>query len=139
MRWNYTKGKRKGLTLELNTFQHYMKVLFAVFTKQELEFNFRNDFNATGEYHGVIPGVWNEQKKLEPSFGTLANRTQFDKDANTKVCLAHKNNLFDPFVPVKNAKDYTDIVRLMVFIMGRYFLYRDRSEIAQITWYINLH
>ena len=104
IRWECTMGKRKGLTLDSNTFQQYMKVLFAVFTKQELEYNYVNDFNATGEFHGVVLGVWNEQKKQEPTFGTLANRAQFDDDADTKIRLAHKNNLFDPFAPVDNKK-----------------------------------
>ena len=66
--------------------------MFAVFTKQELEFNFKNDFNATGEFHGVVLGIWNEQKKLEPTFGTYANRAQFDEDTDTKVRLAHTKN-----------------------------------------------
>ena len=93
MRWTCTEGKRKGLTLDSNTFQQYTKALFAVFTNHELEFNLKNDFNATGEFHGVVLGIQNEQKKLEPTFGTYANRAQFDEDTDTKVRLAHKKTV----------------------------------------------
>ena len=37
-------------------------------------YNFKNDFNSDGEFHGVVLGVWQEQKKLEPTFGTFVNR-----------------------------------------------------------------
>ena len=53
---------------------------------------------------------------------TYANRAQFDDGADTKIRFTHKSKVFDPFLPVTNINDHIDVVRTMVWIIGRYFV-----------------
>ena len=111
-----------------------MKVLFALFHKHGVNYYYEKDFNANGDFHGVVLSNWDKAKATEPTFGTFANRAKFDEEADVKLRLSHQKKLFDPFQYVENETIYKELVRVMVFIMGRYFLYRGRVEIAQITW-----
>ena len=41
-----------------------MKVLFVVFSKHRVVYNYIKGFNANVEFNGIVLGVWNKQRKL---------------------------------------------------------------------------
>ena len=86
-----------------------------------LRYSYLDDFNEDGSFHAVVCGVWDVAKREEATFGTLANRAQFDDDADRKIRAAQASKIIDAFKPIETKEDCHRLVSIMVYIMGRYF------------------
>ena len=111
-----------------------MKELFIVFFNNGIIYNYNKHFNANREFHGVCLSMWDKQRKQEPSFGTFSNRAEMDEDADRKLRQAQQQQNINPFQDVMNKETYTALVRLIVWIFGRYLCTRGRKEIAKVDW-----
>ena len=99
-----------------------MKELFVVFSRKDILFDFRKDFNMNGEFHGVTLGMWKRAKQDDPKFGTYQNRAAIDYDADLKIRECQANKTIDPFQEVNDKTTYVWLVCMVVWILGRYFL-----------------
>ena len=84
------RGKRKGEILDSNSYTQMMKNLFIVFHKKRINYDYKKDVNANGEFHGVCLSVWKQGKDEDPKFGTLQNRAEMDEEADKKIARHKK-------------------------------------------------
>lgn len=99
--------------MESTSFDQNMKVLFWSFNKNGFQYNFRRDYNEDGEFHGVTLGMWDVARTTVSKFGTY--------DAE----------VINPFKMVQDKDIYMDLVRMVMWVLGRYFLTCGGNEIAK--------
>ena len=76
VKWRCLRGNKRGESLESTTFEQKIKEPFIIFNTNRITYNYKKEFNNTGEFHRVC---------LDPKFGTNQNRDNFDKDADKKI------------------------------------------------------
>jgi hypothetical protein len=105
-------------------FVNYMKLLSYVFRRKGILYQFDEDFNSRGEFHGVAIDHWHKIRKDDPTFGTGVNVAKFiqdyDKHMHRVISEGKLNYLKDP-VHLRN---------LVAWIMGRYLGFRGKDEHA---------
>lgn len=54
---------KEGKLYQPQTFEQYLKQLFAVFKKKGHNYCHQKDINGPGEFHAVLVRLWNEEKE----------------------------------------------------------------------------
>jgi hypothetical protein len=73
-----------------------MKLLGYDLNKKGLLYNYKLDFNDQGQFHGLVISIWEEQRKIDPTFGTARNRAHAPPDLLQRVCDAIKIGKLKP-------------------------------------------
>ena len=134
MKWCCLKDKRKGKILDSNSFTQLMKNLFVVLNRHQIDYYYKIDFNATGDFHGAVLAMWDIAKVEDEKFGTHQNRAEVDINADKKVRESLAKNTINPFEKCTTNAIYLMLIRSIVFIFGRYLCTRARKELAFILW-----
>jgi hypothetical protein len=122
LKWTIKQGDKKGVPLQPNTFETYMKTLFMILRDKGIRYRFEKDFNGKGEFHGVvIQQVWEKARKNDPTFGCKPNEAQFMENADRKVVEA----MMSGKISMENP---TDLRNLAMFVAGRFWALRGVTE-----------
>ena len=79
--WKKLRPKAEvGLAYEPNTFAKMMQQLFYVFKAKGTQHNWMRDFNLADEFHGQMKEKWTRIRQIDPTFGTMKQRAQFNID-----------------------------------------------------------
>jgi hypothetical protein len=123
MKWKkLSPPAEKGNDYQPDSWCKYMQQLFIVFRKNGLLFDWKRDFNEKGEFHGQMKTRWAKLRAIDPTFGTMKNKAQFDIDIDRKFWLAIKEKRLKSF---ENPIDCTQSVG---FVLGRYVAFRGAKE-----------
>ena len=71
-------------------------------------------------------------KELNPKFGTYQNRMAMDFDADRKIRECLVLNIIGIFKEVNDKDTYMWLVRMIVWILGRYFCMQGGEEICKV-------
>ena len=128
MKWLCLTGKNKGTPLAPISFTKYMSTVFNEFRcKNGLLYDFRNDFNDKGQFHGVMIVNWNKIRQKDPKFGTKQHQAQFDWEADSKIREAIKDGRLKPY------HDAIHLQLVTLYILGRMFLLRGCKEMSSLN------
>jgi hypothetical protein len=120
--------------LQPSTWEKLMKYLFSIFRKKNINYNFLTDFNGDGEFHSVLTAQWAKERQHDPKFATGVGTSSFDMDADLKIRQLYQDKKFDPFSTATTDAAFRDRLKYAIFVLGRYFLLRGRTEIAYCSW-----
>jgi len=121
-KWYCQTGKNKGNKLQPSTFDKYLEQLTIVFSEKGLKYNYANDFNKNGQFHGVVKSMWGKIREKDPSFGTGSDRARTDPQLYRKFIQAIKEKKISPY------EDPEHLVICVIFIFGFYLGLRGSSE-----------
>ena len=122
MKWYCLTGKNKGKHLQPSAFAKHMEQLTIVFAEKGIRYNFANDFNRKGDFHGVIKTMWRKIRESDPSFGTGADRARTDPALFRKFVEAIRDGTIRPY------EEPEHLVLCVIFIFGFYLGLRGSSE-----------
>ena len=88
MKWVILKGAKKGKPYQPSTFDKMMQSIGYDWLAKGIKFNYKEDFNDQGEFHGVVKDFWKRHQKKDPTFGTCPNRARAPEDILHIVCQA---------------------------------------------------
>jgi hypothetical protein len=125
MKWYCLAGKDKGKRLQPNSFDKMMQLLSYIWKKKGILYNYKIDFNNKGEFHGVCINLWNEERKLDGSFGTNKNKARVDMSYVRKIVEALQNGTLDTDNP-------HHLQLLVSFILGYYCSLRGLQEHTEL-------
>jgi hypothetical protein len=136
LKWRNNCKTRPGYggPLQPSTWETLLKNLFAVFKKKNIQFNFATDFNGDGEYHAVLKAQGKLEMEKDPKFGTGIMTSSIDVDADKKIRDKFNSGEFNPFSSDTTEIAYDHRRKFVIFILGRYFFLRGRTEMAYVTW-----
>ena len=120
--------KKDGNIYEISTWSTFLKLLFAQFRVHGIMYDYKTDFNSTGEFHSELMDELKAGSKTIEDYGTNKKKAKFDDDGDNKIRNAIMEKKLNPL------ENYYDMVKIMVFICGRYFLLRGGKEIASLRW-----
>jgi hypothetical protein len=119
--------KNPGKPLDSNTFAQMTRQLFSVFHRKGIEYGI-DDFNHQGGFGAVVVEDWKSKKEEDPDFGTLSHAAQFDEDFDVKFRETIKQGKLKPFLR------YEDTYQCSIYALGRYLLFRGRTEVSKAEW-----
>jgi len=122
MKWVCLSGPKKGKRIQTNSFGKMMQCLTYLFNRKGVKYVFNEDFNAKGDFHGVMTKIWREERKVDPSFGTGANRARVDNALVRKFIQAIREKKIRPY------EDPEHCLICVIFILGYYCGLRGSSE-----------
>jgi hypothetical protein len=136
LKWrnNDKKSKNYGKHLQPSTWDTMLKNLFAVFRQKNIVYNHVTDFNGDGEFHSVLTTMWAQEQEVDKTFATGVGISTFDENADLKIRNQYREGKFNPMTSEVTEKAYDDRLKYMIFVLGRYFLCRGRTEIAFSLW-----
>lgn len=121
-KWNCLTGPNKGKRIQPNSFFKMMQCLSYLFNPKGIVYSFNEDFNSTGDFHGVMKVVWREERKKDPSYGTGSNGARVDKSLVRKFIQAIRDGTIRPY------EDPEHCLICVIFILGYYCGLRGSSE-----------
>jgi len=121
-KWFCTTGKNKGQKLQPSTFDKYLEQLTIVFAEKGIKYNYANDFNKNGDFHGVVKSMWSKIREKNPSFGTGDDRARTDPNLYRKFIQAISDRKICPY------DDPEHLVLCVIFVFGFYLGLRGSTE-----------
>jgi hypothetical protein len=70
LKWKQLTGQTKGQELVPKTFLDYIKQIFYQFADYNIQYNYKEDFNKDGQFHGPMIQKWEKQRKIDPTYDT---------------------------------------------------------------------
>jgi hypothetical protein len=134
LKWRNLTKKDYGKPLQPSTWDTNLKTLFAKFNEEGIQFKHLKHFNKDGEFHAVLIKQWQETMAVEPTFASGVGTSTIDYHADQKIREKYEKKLFDPFSTSDGSIAFHDRLCYMVFVLGRYWLLRGRTEVALLTW-----
>jgi len=123
-----------GKHLQPSTWNKLLKILFSNFHKKNINYHYANDFNGEGEFHSVLMAQWTKMQEEDPTFASGTGTATFDMNADYKIREHFRSGKFNPFSTALTEEAYKDRLKYAIYVLGRYFLCRGRSEIAFCCW-----
>jgi hypothetical protein len=111
-----------------------LKYLFSVFHRKNILFNVLTDFNGEGEFHSVLASQWAIEMEKDDKFASGVGTSTFDGDADKKLRERFAEGTFNPFSTKTTTEAYEDRKKYMIYVLGRFFLLRGKTEIAFTYW-----
>jgi hypothetical protein len=134
LKWRNLTKKDYGKPLQPSTWDTFLKTLFAKFNEEGINYKHTKHFNKDGEFRAVLIKQWHEAMSHDPTFATGVGTSTIDYAADHKIREKYAKKEFDPFSKGACPIAFHDHLCYMVFALGRYWLLRGRSELAQLTW-----
>jgi hypothetical protein len=134
LKWRNLTKREYGKPLQPSTWDTNLKTLFAKFNEQGIQFKHLKHFNKDGEFHAVLMKQWQEAMQDDPTFASGVGTSTIDYEADRKIREKYNKKEFDPFSINDGTLAFHDRMCYMVFVLGRYWLLRGRSEVAQLKW-----
>ncbi len=135
LKWrNNKKGKDFGKPYQPSTWATKLKYLFSVFRRKNIMFNVLTDFNGEGEFHSVLASQWAIEMEKDDKFASGVGTSTFDGDADKKLRDRFAEGTFNPFSTKTTTEAYDDRKKYMIYVLGRFFLRRGKTEIAFTYW-----
>jgi hypothetical protein len=100
------------------------------FSPKNINYNYLTDFNGDGEFHAVLSAQWEEEHSADPTFATGIGTATFDSDSDMKLRDKFRDGTFNPFSTEISDEAFTDRLKYVIYVLGRYFLLHGRNEIA---------
>jgi hypothetical protein len=85
-----------------------------------VQFSVETEFKKKGEFHAVLHHIYEESRTKNPSYGSKQKG-----GANAKVELALRNGILNSY------HNYTDLVKVVLFCLSRFFCLRGGEELCQ--------
>ena len=89
--------KKDGTIYEISSWNFFLKLLFSEFKRRGILYDYKKDFNSTGDFHSVLMDDLKTGSKNIEAYGTLKNKANFDDDGDNKIRNAIMEKKLNPF------------------------------------------
>ena len=86
-----------------------MKHLFSNFRANNIRYDPTTAFNGKGEFHSCLNFEWEKMFTINKDYGTSSYASKFDFKGDTKIRLAVKKTIINPY------DDYDDLINTIFF------------------------